>query len=76
MTIRLEAEIKKKPARLSAATRRSNSFLAAEAIREYLATNEWQIRQIRAAIAEADAGDFASAAEVKAVLGKWDADND
>jgi RHH-type transcriptional regulator, rel operon repressor / antitoxin RelB len=72
MTIRLESAVKKRLDRLSAATSRSKSFLAAEAIREYVATNEWQIREIRAAIAEADAGDFASDAEVKAVLSKWD----
>ena len=57
---------------LSAATNRSKSFLAAEAIREYVAMNEWQIQEIRAAVAEADAGDFASDAEVKAVMDKWD----
>jgi RHH-type transcriptional regulator, rel operon repressor / antitoxin RelB len=72
MTIRLEPAIKRKLDRLSAATSRSNSFLAAEAIREYVANNEWQVQEIRAAMAEADAGDFASDAEVKAALSKWD----
>jgi len=72
MTIRLELAIKKRLDRLSAATNRSKSFLAAEAIREYVAMNEWQFQEIRAAVAEADAGDFASDAEVKAVMDKWD----
>jgi predicted transcriptional regulator len=72
MTIRLESAIKKRLDRLSAATNRSKSFLAAEAIREYVAMNEWQIQEMRAAVAEADAGDFASDAEVKAVMDKWD----
>ena len=72
MTIRLESAIKKRLDRLSAATNRSKSFLAAEAIREYVAMNEWQIQEIRAAVTEADAGDFASDAEVKAVMDKWD----
>lgn len=76
MTIRLEAETKKRLDRLSAATSRSKSFLAAEAIREYVAANEWQIKEIRAAIGEADAGDFASEDEVKAVWDKWDANTD
>lgn len=76
MTIRLESEIKKRLDRLAAATSRSKSFLAAEAIREYVAINEWQIREIRAAIAEADAGDFASDTEVKAVMDKWDGHTD
>jgi len=76
MTIRLESAIKKRLDQLSAATSRSKSFLAAEAIREYVATNEWQIQEIRAAVAEADAGDFASDAQVKAVMGKWNVRSD
>ncbi len=76
MTIRLEAAVKNRLDRLSAATKRSKSFLAAEAIREYVATNEWQIQEIRAAMKEADAGDFASDAEVKAVMEKWDDGSD
>jgi len=71
MTIRMETAVKNKLTKLSKATNRSNSFLAAEAIRQYVEMNEWQIQEIRAALAEADAGDFASEAEVKAVMGKW-----
>jgi RHH-type transcriptional regulator, rel operon repressor / antitoxin RelB len=71
MTIRLESTVKRRLDRLSAATKRSKSFLAAEAIREYVAINEWQIQEIRSAIAEADAGDFASDADIKAVMDKW-----
>jgi len=76
MTIRLEPAVKDRLDRLSEATRRSKSFLAAEAIREYVETNEWQIQEIRAALAEADAGDFASDAAVKAFSDKWDAHED
>ncbi len=76
MTIRLEPAVKDRLDRLSQATRRSKSFLAAEAIREYVETNEWQIREIRAALAEADAGNFASDSDVKAVMDKWDAHED
>ena len=71
MTIRLDAETKDQLDRLAQATQRSKSFLAAEAIREYIETNEWQIEEIKAAIAEADAGDFAPEGEVKAITGKW-----
>jgi RHH-type rel operon transcriptional repressor/antitoxin RelB len=76
MTIRLESAVKQRLDRLSTATKRSKSFLAAEAIREYVSINEWQIQEIRAAIAEADAGDFASDADVKAVMEKWDGHTD
>jgi predicted transcriptional regulator len=76
MTIRLEPAVKDRLDRLSEATHRSKSFLAAEAIREYVETNEWQIQEIRTAIAEADAGDFASDADLKAVTEKWDGHTD
>jgi RHH-type transcriptional regulator, rel operon repressor / antitoxin RelB len=76
MTIRLESAVKKRLDRLSTATKRSKSFLAAEAIREYVSINEWQIQEIRAAVAEADAEDFASDADVKAIMDKWDGHSD
>ena len=50
---------------------RSRSFIAAEAIREYVALNDWQIAEIKKGIAEADRGDFASDAEVERTLRKW-----
>jgi RHH-type transcriptional regulator, rel operon repressor / antitoxin RelB len=69
MTVRLDDEVKDRLDLLAEATQRSKSFLAAEAIREFVDNNEWQIAEINAALKEADAGDFASDKEV-AVLGK------
>jgi len=71
MTIRLEDEVRDRLDQLAEATQRSKSFLAAEAIRAFVETNEWQIREIRAALQEADAGDFASDKEVAALARKW-----
>ena len=71
VTIRLEEATKNKLEKLADATHRSRSFLAAEAIKAYVDSNEWQISEIHAAIAEADAGDFAREAEVQAVIDKW-----
>ena len=71
MTVRLDDDIKDRLAVLAEATRRSKSFLAAEAIREYVNLNEWQLRETRAALLEADAGDFASDDEVDALATKW-----
>jgi RHH-type transcriptional regulator, rel operon repressor / antitoxin RelB len=73
MTLRLEDEVKDRLDRLAEATQRSKSFLAAEAIREFVDNNEWQIREIKAAVKEANAGDFASDDEIKAVAKKWKA---
>jgi predicted transcriptional regulator len=76
MTIRLEPELKSRLDKLSAATRRSKSFLAAEAVREFIELNEWQIEEIKAAVKEADAGDFASEQEVRAIFNKWSVNGD
>lgn len=71
MTIRLDDEVKGRLELLAEATHRSKSYLAAEAIRNFVEMNEWQIQEIHEAIKEADAGDFASEDEVKAVFKKW-----
>lgn len=73
MTIRLEPEIKDRLDHLAAATHRSKSFLAAEAIRQFVELNEWQVAETLAAIAEADSGDFATDEQVDAVMAKWGA---
>ncbi len=71
MTIRVDRKTKQRLEKLADATDRTKSFLAAEAIRSYLDLNEWQIQEIHAGLREADAGDFASDAEVEAVFAKW-----
>ncbi|MDP3351404.1 MAG: CopG family ribbon-helix-helix protein [Hydrogenophaga sp.] len=71
MTIRLEDEVKDRLDRLADSTNRSKSYLAAEAIRAFVEINEWQVAEIRAAIKEADAGDFASEKDVTALAKKW-----
>jgi RHH-type transcriptional regulator, rel operon repressor / antitoxin RelB len=71
ITLRLDGGLRGKLDKLAAATRRSRSFLAAEAIREYVALNSWQIDEIHKGLAEADRGDFASESEVKRVAKKW-----
>ena len=71
MTLRLEDDIKDRLETLAGATQRSKSFLAAEAVRDYVELNEWQIQQTRQALTEADAGDFASAEELAALAAKW-----
>jgi len=72
MTIRLEPEIKSRLEKLSTAMKRSRSWLAAEAVREFVELNEWQIREIEEAIKEADAGDYASNEDVSRLFDHWD----
>ena len=71
MTVRLENELRGRLDQLAEATRRSKSFLAAEAIRAFVETNEWQIGEVRAALREADTRDFASDKDVAALSRKW-----
>jgi len=71
MTIRLEPELKSRLDKLATATHRSKSFLASEAVREFIEMNEWQIKEIKAAIKEADEGDFSSPEEEAAIFAKW-----
>jgi RHH-type rel operon transcriptional repressor/antitoxin RelB len=71
LTLRLDPKLKTRLDRLSRATQRSRSFVAAEAIREYVALNEWQIGEIRKALGEADRGEFATPQKVRRTLTKW-----
>ena len=71
LTIRLEQDLKGRLDHLAEATQRSKSFLAAEAIRDFIELNEWQIQEIKEAVQEADDGDFASDDAVKKTFGKW-----
>ncbi len=56
MTVRLSNQLKDKLERLAESTKRSKSYLAAEAIAEYVEANAWQVEAIRAAVEKADAG--------------------
>ena len=50
MTIRLDDDVNHRLDGLATTTRRSKSFLAAEAIRAYVDSNEWQVAEVRAAL--------------------------
>jgi len=76
ITVRLEGEVKDRLDQLAESTQRSKSFLASEAIREFVENNEWQIAETRVAIKEADAGDFASDSDLKKLRKKWKLDAD
>jgi predicted transcriptional regulator len=56
LTTRISAALKVKLEALARSTKRSKSFLAAEAIAAYVELNEWQIGEITAGLAELDSG--------------------
>jgi predicted transcriptional regulator len=71
LTLRINNDTKDKLDKLASATHRSKSFLAAEAISRYLEIEAWQISEIELALVEADAGDFASDAQVALLVTKY-----
>lgn len=71
LTLRLDPKLKKQLDLLSHAVNRSRSFVAAEAIREYVELNNWQIDETVKALAEADHGDFSSEKDVQRTIKKW-----
>jgi predicted transcriptional regulator len=50
---------------------RDRSYLLGEAVQAYLDTQQWQLEQIRAGIAEADAGRVVNHRRVKAMASRW-----
>ena len=71
ITIRIPDDIKTSLDALAESTGRSRSFLAFEAISQYLSVESWQVRETKKAIKEADKGLFASDEEVQGVFRKW-----
>jgi predicted transcriptional regulator len=69
VTVRLEEECVAYLDELSQIDDRDRSYLIKEAIESYLRQRRWQIEEVRKAVAEADAGDFASDEEVRSLLG-------
>jgi RHH-type transcriptional regulator, rel operon repressor / antitoxin RelB len=63
VTVRLDTHLKAKLEALARSTKRSKSFLAAEAIAAYVDLNAWQIAEIEAGIAELDGGKIVSQQE-------------
>jgi predicted transcriptional regulator len=65
-SVRVDTATKKRLESLAKNTGRSRSFIAAEAINKYLATNEWQVAGIKAAIASVDREGAISHADMEA----------
>ena len=58
---------------LAKATARSKSFLTIDALTNYVQSESWQISDIQKGIKEADADEFATDKQVKAVFVKYGA---
>ena len=69
VTLRLDPATRKRLERLAKATDRSRAALAADAVRQYLDLNEWQIAAIQAGVREANRGRLIEHSKLKA---KWE----
>jgi RHH-type transcriptional regulator, rel operon repressor / antitoxin RelB len=70
-TVRVESEVKRRLEKLARSTGRSRSYLAAEALNDYLDVNEWQVAGVKRAIASLDRGEGISHQEVKDWVSSW-----
>lgn len=70
-TVRLDDEKTRKLDQLAIKLDRSRSYLAAQAIDDFLAREEWQIAEIEAGLAEADQGEFATADDLAGIIAKY-----
>ena len=53
-SVRIDEETRERLESLAKSTARSRAYLINEAVKEYLDVNEWQIKEIKQAIQEAD----------------------
>jgi predicted transcriptional regulator len=73
INVRLPEALYKQIEELAKATARTKSFLAIDALTNYVQSESWQIRYIQEGSQEADAGEIASDQQVKAVFAKYGA---
>jgi predicted transcriptional regulator len=71
LTVRIDAATKERLEKLAESTGRSRSFLAADAINQYLEVNEWQVAGIKQAIASLDRGEAIDHEQVKDWVRSW-----
>ena len=71
MSVRLPDEVEQQLGQLAQSTGRTKSWLANQAIKDYLAREAWQITEVEAALREADAGDFEPEKEMMAKFNRW-----
>jgi predicted transcriptional regulator len=71
VTFRLDARKVRTLDSIAKSLNRDRTFLLGEAVQYYLDLQEWQLKQIEASIAEADAGRLIDHATVKNTVRKW-----
>ncbi|NSX85763.1 CopG family ribbon-helix-helix protein [Rhizobium rhizogenes] len=70
-TVRLPDEVANKLDQLAEKLDRSRSYMAARAIEDFVAREEWQLAEIEAGVAEADRGEFGTSEDLANIVGKY-----
>ena len=71
LSLRIDAELKNRLESLAKRSRRSKSFLAAEAIAAYVQAESWQLDQIAAGLDDLEAGRTVKHEDVAGWLQTW-----
>ena len=72
ISVRVPTEVAQRLEKLSQSVDRSKSYLAAEAIEEYLDLHGWQVQAIQNGLQEIEQGDIVNFVDVKKDLGLLD----
>lgn len=70
-TVRVPDDVADRLNQLAQKLDRSRSYMAVQAIEDFVSREEWQLAEIEAGIAEADRGEFAIDDDVARVVGKY-----
>lgn len=71
LSLRVPTETIEQLGQLAEATGKSRNFIAVQAMQDFIEREAWQVAEIRQAIEEADAGEFATDEAVNAMRKKW-----
>jgi RHH-type transcriptional regulator, rel operon repressor / antitoxin RelB len=71
LSIRIDSKTKDKLDQLAVRSKRTKSFLAAEAIAAYVETETWQLSEIQAGIQDLDGGKYVSHEKVASWMRSW-----
>jgi RHH-type rel operon transcriptional repressor/antitoxin RelB len=71
LTVRVSVALQQQLAAMAQAMERSRAWVITQALEQFVATQAWQVEEIRKALAEADAEDFATAEEIEALNTKY-----
>lgn len=71
ISVRVSNDIAQRLANLADTTERSKSYLMEQALEEFIAHQEWQVRAIRQGMRQADTGKLVGHKEALKILSKW-----